>query len=158
MNPRCGVGFAAVCARAVRAGIIASSRGRATTVPMPRKKVRRGRCFLVRNMVLRAILLRKRSCGNDLGSSYHKRDVEDTGWASARGCESVLYTVVVITRGGGMRNKSRVLVYVVCLIVVGVIGGVSLWAQDWTQWRGPNRDGVASFSEPKIWPDKLTTK
>lgn len=29
-------------------------------------------------------------------------------------------------------------------------------AQDWPQWRGPNRDGVlAGFSEPKIWPEKL---
>jgi outer membrane protein assembly factor BamB len=30
---------------------------------------------------------------------------------------------------------------------------------DWPQWRGPNRDGViASFTEPKPWPDKLTRK
>jgi len=31
-------------------------------------------------------------------------------------------------------------------------------AQDWPQWRGPNRDGVvASFAAPKVWPDKLQT-
>lgn len=31
-------------------------------------------------------------------------------------------------------------------------------AQDWPQWRGPNRDGVlASFNAPKVWPDKLRT-
>ena len=30
-------------------------------------------------------------------------------------------------------------------------------AQDWTQWRGPNRDGVVpSFREPATWPDALT--
>jgi outer membrane protein assembly factor BamB len=30
---------------------------------------------------------------------------------------------------------------------------------DWIQWRGPNRDGaVASFAEPKPWPDELTRK
>jgi outer membrane protein assembly factor BamB len=30
---------------------------------------------------------------------------------------------------------------------------------DWPQWRGPNRDGViASFVEPKPWPEKLTRK
>jgi hypothetical protein len=39
------------------------------------------------------------------------------------------------------------------VIVVGSLG-----AQDWTQWRGPNRDGVAPFTEPKTWPEKLTTK
>jgi len=32
-------------------------------------------------------------------------------------------------------------------------------AQDWPQWRGPNRDGIANgFSEPKAWPEKLTLK
>src|SRR5262249_10512832 len=36
-------------------------------------------------------------------------------------------------------------------------GSVSL-AQDWPQWRGPNRDGVASsFTAPTVWPDKLKT-
>jgi outer membrane protein assembly factor BamB len=30
---------------------------------------------------------------------------------------------------------------------------------DWPQWRGPNRDGmVASFTEPKTWPDRLTQR
>lgn len=29
-------------------------------------------------------------------------------------------------------------------------------AQDWTQWRGPNRDGVvANFTAPTAWPEKL---
>jgi len=32
------------------------------------------------------------------------------------------------------------------------------FAQDWPQWRGPNRDGVvASFTAPRVWPDKLKT-
>jgi outer membrane protein assembly factor BamB len=32
-------------------------------------------------------------------------------------------------------------------------------AQDWTQWRGPNRDGaVASFKEPGTWPEKLNQR
>jgi outer membrane protein assembly factor BamB len=32
------------------------------------------------------------------------------------------------------------------------------FAQDWPQWRGPNRDGVlASLTAPKAWPDKLKT-
>src|SRR5512143_2210015 len=30
-------------------------------------------------------------------------------------------------------------------------------AQDWNQWRGPNRDGVApAFTAPKAWPASLT--
>jgi outer membrane protein assembly factor BamB len=52
-----------------------------------------------------------------------------------------------------MRKNSGVLVYVAC-----IMAGRSLWAQDWPQWRGPNRDGVTHFSEPKAWPEKLTTK
>ncbi|MGA3042332.1 MAG: PQQ-binding-like beta-propeller repeat protein [Bryobacteraceae bacterium] len=32
-------------------------------------------------------------------------------------------------------------------------------AEDWPQWRGPHRDGVAAgFPEPKAWPEKLTLK
>ena len=32
-------------------------------------------------------------------------------------------------------------------------------AQDWSQWRGPERDGaVTSFSEPKSWPERLTER
>lgn len=32
-------------------------------------------------------------------------------------------------------------------------------AQDWPQWRGPNRDGKASgFNAPKTWPKELTQK
>ena len=29
---------------------------------------------------------------------------------------------------------------------------------DWTQWRGPNRDGVAPFAEPQLWPENLTQR
>ena len=31
-------------------------------------------------------------------------------------------------------------------------------AQDWPQWRGPNRDGAASFDAPSTWPDRLTER
>ena len=51
MKPSFGVGAAAVCASAVRAGIIASSKGSAMVAPMPRSTVRRDRCFLVTNIV-----------------------------------------------------------------------------------------------------------
>jgi outer membrane protein assembly factor BamB len=36
---------------------------------------------------------------------------------------------------------------------------VVVWAQDWPQWRGPNRDGFSgAFSEPRVWPEKLNMK
>jgi len=48
---------------------------------------------------------------------------------------------------------------------VVVVAGLSALASsqnaslDYTQWRGPNRDGsTASFTEPQSWPDNLTRK
>lgn len=43
-------------------------------------------------------------------------------------------------------------------LLLAVAGGAGvLAAQDWPQWRGPNRDGaVASFREPAAWPQALT--
>ena len=39
------------------------------------------------------------------------------------------------------------------------IGGDSLLAQDWPQWRGMNRDGkVTGFSAPATWPTNLTRR
>ena len=41
-------------------------------------------------------------------------------------------------------------------VIIGSAGG-DIAAQDWTQWRGPNRDGVVeAFSAPSMWPDGLT--
>ncbi len=35
----------------------------------------------------------------------------------------------------------------------------SAWAQDWPQWRGPNRDDKApAFAAPKTWPEKPNVK
>jgi outer membrane protein assembly factor BamB len=40
-----------------------------------------------------------------------------------------------------------------------VLSAQSLSAQDWPQWRGPNRDNkVTGFTEPKAWPKELTQK
>jgi outer membrane protein assembly factor BamB len=52
-----------------------------------------------------------------------------------------------------MKKHLGVLICAGCLI-----GALSLWADDWPQWRGPNRDGQIRFAEPKTWPEKLTTK
>ena len=44
----------------------------------------------------------------------------------------------------------------VCLILMGA-GCVV--AQDWPQWRGPNRDGkAAAFTAPQTWPTAMTQK
>lgn len=40
-----------------------------------------------------------------------------------------------------------------------LLGAGSAFAQDWPQWRGPNRDGKASgFAAPEKWPATLTQK
>ncbi len=52
-------------------------------------------------------------------------------------------------------NRSRV-VMAGCVILI-VAGGV--FAQDWPQWRGPDRDGkVSGFTAPQQWPQELTQK
>jgi outer membrane protein assembly factor BamB len=47
------------------------------------------------------------------------------------------------------------------VLVIGVIllGSSDVRAQDWPQWRGPNRDAkVTGFNAPKTWPKELTQK
>ncbi|KPJ58495.1 MAG: hypothetical protein AMJ46_14140 [Latescibacteria bacterium DG_63] len=52
-------------------------------------------------------------------------------------------------------NLSRA-VMVGCVIL---IGAGCVFAQDWPQWRGPNRDGkVSGFTAPQKWPKELTQK
>ena len=56
-----------------------------------------------------------------------------------------------------MRNASpRTAVWVGCVMLLSVNGAV---AQDWPQWRGPNREAKASgFQVPATWPKDLTEK
>jgi len=43
-----------------------------------------------------------------------------------------------------------------CVIL---IGAGCVFAQDWPQWRGPNRDGkVSGFKAPQKWPNELSQK
>lgn len=52
-------------------------------------------------------------------------------------------------------NRSRVVI-VGCMVLI-MAGG--LLAQDWPQWRGPDRDGkVEGFTAPQQWPSELTRK
>ncbi|HWQ32331.1 MAG TPA: PQQ-binding-like beta-propeller repeat protein [Blastocatellia bacterium] len=53
---------------------------------------------------------------------------------------------------------SRLCQFALCGVLFAVVA-VSVPAQDWTQWRGPNRDGVIrGFTEPKAWPEALKQK
>ena len=50
-----------------------------------------------------------------------------------------------------MKDQLQVLVIALTLTSVTV-----LEAQDWPQWRGPDRDAVASaFNVPSSWPNDL---
>jgi outer membrane protein assembly factor BamB len=45
------------------------------------------------------------------------------------------------------------------LALSAILFATHVLAQDWTQWRGPNRDGaVASFKDPGTWPEKLNQR
>ena len=59
-----------------------------------------------------------------------------------------------------MQSKQAVLVGVMAVVAVTAsVASAQTRPADWPQWRGPNRDGtIASFTEPKSWPEKLTRK
>lgn len=55
-----------------------------------------------------------------------------------------------------MLSKSVLWAVVTVMLVAGASRGL---AQDWPQWRGPNRDGKATgFKPPATWPQELTKK
>jgi outer membrane protein assembly factor BamB len=55
-----------------------------------------------------------------------------------------------------MKKTNQLSAVMVCVIL---ICASSLFAQDWPQWRGPNRDGkVRGFKAPRQWPNELTQK
>ncbi len=54
-------------------------------------------------------------------------------------------------------RKAIVFLFLPLVLIVGSLKEVV--AQDWPQWRGPNRDGaVTSFVAPKSWPEQLKLK
>ena len=56
-----------------------------------------------------------------------------------------------------MRNAKRWIGVIVGGVVL--IAASRVFAEDWPQWRGPNRDGkVAGFTAPQTWPKTLTQK
>jgi outer membrane protein assembly factor BamB len=59
-----------------------------------------------------------------------------------------------------MQSKQALLVGASAVVAVTAsLASAQQRPADWPQWRGPNRDGtIASFTEPKSWPEKLTRK
>ncbi len=56
-----------------------------------------------------------------------------------------------------MKNANRAARVLVGCVVL--LGATCIQAEDWPQWRGPNRDNkVAGFTEPTTWPKELTKK
>jgi outer membrane protein assembly factor BamB len=53
----------------------------------------------------------------------------------------------------------RILTIVILLAGVSALLDAQARSTDWTQWRGPNRDGVIpSFTPPRDWPEQLARK
>ena len=45
------------------------------------------------------------------------------------------------------------------LAALTLVGAPCIFAQDWPQWRGPDRnDKVTGFTAPQTWPKELTLK
>jgi outer membrane protein assembly factor BamB len=60
-------------------------------------------------------------------------------------------------------QSNHVASWLIRAAAIGIAAAVSLSAQtrsaDWTQWRGPNRDGaIVAFTPPAAWPQALTRK
>src|SRR2546423_2474883 len=59
--------------------------------------------------------------------------------------------------GAIMKKRNRTVGLVFNFLVLAIAS--CAFAQDWPQWRGPNRDAkVSDFKAPKTWPKELTQK
>ena len=55
-----------------------------------------------------------------------------------------------------MNDQTRRRVAFAVVAIIMTLGASGVWAQDWPQWRGPERDGVAAgFDVPSGWPAEL---
>src|SRR6185503_5487781 len=60
--------------------------------------------------------------------------------------------IFVLAREVQPMNKIRILSFILVFVTAAVVAR----AQEWTQWRGPARDGTVSTKDtPATWPEKL---
>ena len=53
-------------------------------------------------------------------------------------------------------NPAKAVTTAICVVL---LGASCIHADDWPQWRGPNRDNkVTGFNAPAVWPKELTRK
>src|SRR5262249_4470785 len=58
-----------------------------------------------------------------------------------------------------MRFTRTVAIALVVFVGLSALTAAQRASTDWTQWRGPGRDGViAAFSAPSSWPERLVLK
>src|SRR5690606_478775 len=91
---------------------------------------------------------------SDPAQVLHTRQATD--YTRARPGERLLFPGNQ-THGATMERATRWL----CVLAGGVLlfGANRASAQDWPQWRGPNRDAkAAGFKAPQTWPKELTQK
>src|SRR5262245_24355413 len=111
-----------------------------TTLTDPINLDRRVRCFKSISTPMQSRRdERERRYRNDVEVARAKKD--------ATGLENIM---IGKRRQGGFLTGWSVLTLFIAT------WGALLAAQDWPQWRGPNRDGVnSSFKAPSTWPDAL---
>jgi outer membrane protein assembly factor BamB len=66
-----------------------------------------------------------------------------------------------IQKENGMEKLSRKMWMMawLCFVVMFLVAASQILAQEWPQWRGPDRNGVvAEFSAPQTWPGSLNLK
>jgi len=65
--------------------------------------------------------------------------------------------ISILDKMGEMKNKKWLISMLAGVLIL--ISATCIFAQDWPQWRGANRDGkVTGFLAPENWPIELTQK
>ena len=53
----------------------------------------------------------------------------------------------------------RIVIGIALVVAAGSTSLAQRPSTDWTQWRGPNRNGtIAAFTPPAAWPDTLVQR